>query len=175
MRFLLTLIERSFYERYVDEMGLKGDEAVLEYGPGPGKMSKYLARALPRGRLVCVDVSRVWMGIVHKVLREYKNVDFKLGDISGLAIDDGSFDVLVVSFVLHDVDADERQNIMHTLVKKLKKGGKAFVREPDKQGHGMRVEEVRALMRISGLKEHTFEHFNKMLVGSGNKWIFEKA
>lgn len=176
-KIIMTIIEGPFYKKYVNEMDLKGDENVLEFGPGPGKMSKYLVRALPRGHLTCVDLSRVWPRVVRKVLREYPNVDIMQGKIFKLPIADGSFDVVVASFVIHDVDDEERQQVVDTLAAKLKKGGRIFVRDPEVQNgkwHGISGAGLRKVMQDSGLKELSFERRKPFYMGPLHQGVYVK-
>jgi ubiquinone/menaquinone biosynthesis C-methylase UbiE len=98
---------------------------VLDYGSGSGRITRHIAQRLApeSGHLTCVDVSTVWMDVVKKRLKQFPNVDFKLGDIASLDIPDDAYDVVVVHFVLHHVDADVRQKNVSILSQKLKKGG----------------------------------------------------
>ena len=151
--FMYGIMARTYYRHYVESLGFRGDERVLEYGSGPGAMSKVLARALPRGHLTCVDISKVWMGYMRKVARKYPNIDLMQGDIADLAIAQGSYDVVFIHYVVHDVPASIRQEKIKALLTKLKSGGKVFLREPTSAGHGIAPEEVRAIMRANGLRE----------------------
>jgi ubiquinone/menaquinone biosynthesis C-methylase UbiE len=176
-RLIMTVIEGPFHKRYVESMGLKGDERVLEFGPGPGKMSRYLASALPNGHLTIVDLSRVWLGIVRKKMERYENVELKQGKVMALPIVDGSFDVIVASFVIHDVDVEERQKVVDTLAAKLRTGGRVYVRDPEaKNGrsHGMSGQEMREVMVKAGLKEISFERKKPFYMGPLNQGIYKK-
>ncbi len=176
-RLVMTIIEGPFYRKYVDSMGLKGGENVLEFGPGSGKMSKYLARALPRGHLTIVDLSRVWIGVVQKKMVKYPNVRIYQGKITGLPIADGAFDVVVASFVIHDVDEEERQKVVDALAAKVKKGGRMLVRDPElngRSGHGITGTELRRVMQNSGLKEESFERIKPFYMGPLNQGVYIK-
>ena len=116
-------------------------------------MSKVLAQRLPRGHLTCVDISKVWMGYMKKVARQYPNIDLMQGDIAELAIPAESYDAVIVHYVIHDVPEREQREKMRVLLSKLKKGGKAFIREPTSSYHGIAPEEIRATMRENGLRE----------------------
>jgi ubiquinone/menaquinone biosynthesis C-methylase UbiE len=151
--FTYRILARTYYRHYVDSIGLKGNETVLEYGSGPGAMSRLIAQRLPRGYLTCVDISKVWMGYMKKVARKYPNVDLMHGDIADLPIPAESYDAVVVHYVIHDVPEREQREKMHVLLSKLKKGGKAFIREPTSTYHGIAPAEIRAIMRENGLRE----------------------
>ncbi len=147
------------YNRYVDSFGLTGSEWVLDYGSGSGRITRHIAERLApeSGHLTCVDVSTVWMGVVKKRLKQYRNVDCKRGDIASLNLPDDAYDVVVVHFVLHHVDVDARQKNVGILSRKLKKGGKLFIRDPIREGHGTPVHEIRQLMSNAGLHERTYQ------------------
>jgi ubiquinone/menaquinone biosynthesis C-methylase UbiE len=174
---LLTIIEKPFYKNYVDGMGLKGDERVLEFGPGTGKMSKHIVRALPHGHLTIVDLSKNWLEAVGKVVAGSPNVDLKQGKIMNIPLSDGSFDVVVASFVIHDVDDIERRQVVDRLAALLKKGGRMYVRDPElngRSGHGITPAELRRVMQGSGLKEVTFERLRPWFMGPLNQAVYVK-
>ena len=154
--YLLMFTSRlvgGYYRKYIESLGLKGDERVLEYGSGSGAASRYLIRALPKGHLTCVDISQVWMRFAQRAVGRYPNVDFLRGDLAGLPIEDGSRDGVFIHFVLHDLPQGERAEKVKLLARKLKKGGKVYLREPTGENHGMPAAEIRALMAGAGLAE----------------------
>jgi ubiquinone/menaquinone biosynthesis C-methylase UbiE len=151
--FTYSILARTYYRYYVESLSLRGGERVLEYGSGPGAMSKLLAQRLPNGHLTCVDISEVWMGYMKKVARRYPNIDLMQGDIADLDIPVESYDAVIVHYVIHDVPEREQREKMRVLLSKLKKGGKAFIREPTSSYHGIAPEEIRAIMRQNGLRE----------------------
>ncbi len=165
------------YKRYVDSFGLKGNEWVLDYGSGWGRLSQPIAERLSRGtgHLTCVDVSAVWMGIVQKRLKAYSNVDFKLGDIASLDIDDGAYNVVIVHFVLHHIDKRVQQEKVAALSRKLKNGGRLFIREPIRAAHGTPVDEIHALLSAAGLRERDNRMTRSLVMGQVYEGVFEKT
>lgn len=173
----MTALGGAYNRGYVDGMGLKGDEAVLEFGPGSGHMSRYILRALPRGRLTIVDLSSVWIDVVRKAVGGRPNVELLCGRIPELPIPDGAFDVVVASYVIHDVDEAERPAVARTLAAKLKPGGRMFVRDPvvnSSRRHGISGDDLRSIMRTTGLKETSFEHVKPRLRGPMNQGVYVK-
>jgi ubiquinone/menaquinone biosynthesis C-methylase UbiE len=164
------------YKRYVDSFGLTGNEIVLDYGSGSGRISRHVAeRLLPgKGHLTCVDVSKVWMGTLQKRLKRYPNVDYKLGDIAALNIADNAYDIVVVHFVLHHVEQDQRQEKLDILARKLKPHGRLFIREPTRAEHGTQPAEIRALMSAAGLHERE-SRMTRSLTGELFDAVFDKA
>jgi SAM-dependent methyltransferase len=164
------------YERYVESFGLTESECVLDYGSGSGRITRHIAQRLApeSAHLTCVDVSTVWMDVVKKRLKQFPNVDFKLGDIASLDIPDDAYDVVVVHFVLHHVDADVRQKNVSILSQKLKKGGRLFIRDPIREGHGTPVHEIRRLMSNAGLHERAFQMERSFHMGTRYNGTFVK-
>ena len=113
------------YRRYVDQMGLRGDERVLDYGSGSGAAARHLAKRLRAGggRLTCMDVSARWQKVLRRVLRAYPDVEFRLGDVRTMGLPEASFDVVLVHWMLHDVPPRDRPAIVAELARLLRPGG----------------------------------------------------
>ena len=164
------------YKRYVDSFGLAGNEMVLDYGSGWGRISQHIVERLSQGgHLTCVDVSKVWMEALQKRLKEYSNVDYKLGDIAALDIADSAYDVVVVHNVLHHVAKDEQQEKVAILARKLKPQGRLFIHEFTRAGHGTPVAEIRALMSAAGLNERKSLMTRSLIMGEVFDGVFEKG
>jgi ubiquinone/menaquinone biosynthesis C-methylase UbiE len=164
------------YKRYVRSLGLVGTERVLEFGSGTGAASRHIAQVLSKGggRLTCVDTSTALTEIATKRLRRYDNVELRVGDIRSLDIEDGIFDAVFVHFALHDVDKALRSDIVNALSGKLKSGGRLFIREPAKAGHGMPPAEIRDLMSEAGLTEIDSKSTKSLIVGPLYTGIYRK-
>ena len=148
------LTRRSRYQRFIEEIGLKGGENVLDFGAGWGDNTYYIAKSLTgNGRVTALDVSEEWQKVAKKRLKKFHNIDFVQSDIRSSSLQNGSFDVIVVSYVLHDIPTNERAEIVKSLASKLKPTGFIQLREPTKERHGMPVGEIRTLMTKAGLKE----------------------
>lgn len=154
-RLIMNGLLSGFYRRYVDEMGLRGDERVLDYGSGGGAAARHLAKRLEAGggHLTCMDVSVRWQGVVKRVLRAHTNVEYRLGDVRALALPAGGFDVVVVHWMLHDVPPADRPSILTELARLLRPDGRLFVREPTSSKHGMPAAEARRLLVEAGFAE----------------------
>jgi ubiquinone/menaquinone biosynthesis C-methylase UbiE len=114
------------------------------------------------------------MDVVRKRLKDYPNVDFKLGDIASLDISDDVYDVVVVHFVLHHVAAAVRQRNVSILSRKLKKGGRLFIRDPIREEHGTPAHEIRKLMANAGLHERVFHMEKSFHMGPRYSGVFFK-
>ena len=176
--FAADIVGRSVYKKLVSSLHLKGNERVLDFGSGTGAASRCIAQALIKGdgRLTCVDISTVLMRIIKKRLKKYPNVEFKLGDISGIDIEAGSYDVILINFVLHDVEKDIRQRTVNALSRVLKQTGKLYIKEPTGTFHGMPAEEIKELMAKAGFKEIFFKKIKSFGGPPGPKYsgVFSK-
>lgn len=150
--FALKTFLRFRYSRFVNNLRIAGGEEVMEFGSGPGVMSKMIARRLGGGRLTCVDASRNWMEDAKRNLSGVRNVSFMLGDVGQMKFP-RSFDLIVIHYVLHEIPESQRADVAGALASNLKEGGRICVREPTKDSHGMPPEEIVDLMRSAGLFE----------------------
>jgi ubiquinone/menaquinone biosynthesis C-methylase UbiE len=91
-----NLLFSSIYTKYIETLNLNGNERVLDFGSGSGAESKHLARILQNGKghLTCVDISSYWMEVARKRMKNYKKVDFIIGQLPDLGLEDNSFDVI---------------------------------------------------------------------------------
>lgn len=167
-------LARPFYTSYINRLDLRGDERVLDFGSGSGVCSQHLVRRLLKsnGHLTCVDVSRIWQQVIQKTLRGYPNVDYVCGDIATLDIPDASYDVVLVHFVLHDIPAIERSDIVKHLARLLVDGGKVFVREPLRF---ISQEEIHRLMQQNGLAEMNSRLTEIWTQGTVYEGVFHKC
>jgi SAM-dependent methyltransferase len=146
------LLGGRFYEPYVQGLGLRGDERVLDFGSGAGTPARYLAARLQRagGHLTCLDVSQRWQAVARRRLGRFDHVDFVLGDVRTAPLDEGSFDLVFVHFVLHEIPASERTGTVRRLAELMAEGGRLAIREPL---NFISRAEIRRLMADRGLLE----------------------
>lgn len=160
----------NFYKDYVEKMNLNGNENIFEFGCGIGTMSIHFARAISGGKLYCLDTSTAMINETKKNLKKYTNVTYINSDIKDAELQNNYFDVIVVHFVLHDIKKEERKDVVKIFFNILKNGGRLFIREPIKENHGIKEEEIMELMIGAGFKKEKMEyqeHFirPKMIAG----------
>jgi ubiquinone/menaquinone biosynthesis C-methylase UbiE len=154
-RLFTNLLLSPLYRHYVEQMGLRGDERVLDYGSGSGAAARHLAKLLEAGggRLTCMDVSARWQTVLRKVLRAYPDVEYFLGDVRTVGLPAAGFDVVLVHWMLHDIPPWDRSAIVAELTRLLRPGGRLFLREPTGKKHGMPAAQARELFAAAGLTE----------------------
>jgi ubiquinone/menaquinone biosynthesis C-methylase UbiE len=160
-----------FWKAYIDRLPLKGDERMLELGPSAGNATRHLAKCLLKGggRLTCVDISSRWLEVARKRLAKYPNIAYRLGDIGALDLPDEAYDAALISFVLHDIPAYDRQRVMRQVAAKLVPGGQMYIREPLRF---LSQEEICRVTQASGLTEMHWSVTNVRTQGQVYEGIF---
>jgi ubiquinone/menaquinone biosynthesis C-methylase UbiE len=174
--FMSKTVMRPFFREYVQGLYIGKDEIVLNFGSGSGAEAEHIAEVLSKGNghLTCLDISRGWLKVAEKNLKDYKNVSFLLGDIRDLKIKDGSFDSVVIHFVLHDIPENIRKDTVGAIVKSLKPGGSIYIREPMGDGHGIPEKSVQDLIMGNGLRLKSESYDYLFFMGKLYSAHFEK-
>jgi ubiquinone/menaquinone biosynthesis C-methylase UbiE len=107
----------------VRRLPLRPNSHVLELGPGPGYFSPEVARSLPKGKLVLVDVQQEMLDMARKRLegRGIKGVEYHKGDAMSLSVDSQSFDVVFLVAVLGEVP--DRNAVLREIGRVLRRDG----------------------------------------------------
>ena len=159
-------IASPLFKAHVQLIGLNGNERVLDFGCGGGKCARHIVKMLSKGGfLTCIDTSQFWLSRAQKRMKKYANVEFKLGEIQKLDIEDKSYDIIFVHFVLHDIERDLRQITVNALAKKLKPDGVLFIIEPTKECHGISAQEIQDFMTDAGLREKAHKMLKSIITG----------
>jgi cyclopropane fatty-acyl-phospholipid synthase-like methyltransferase len=121
----------------LDEMGLRGDERLLDLGCGRGAVLLMAAQRLDSGRAVGVDL---WRGVDQSgnakeaTLRNAHSegvadrVELSTADMTGLPFDDGGFDVVVSSLAIHNIKGTAgRAKAIDEAVRVLRPGGRLAI------------------------------------------------
>jgi SAM-dependent methyltransferase len=149
-------------DRVLDRLALRGDERVLDVGCGRGLMLIGAAKRLTTGKAVGVDI---WQkedqaGNDPAATRENARregvadrVELHDGDARQLPFPDGSFDVVVSSWALHNIyDKAGREQALKEVVRVLKSPGRVAlldIRHAAEYAGVLRAEGLRDV-RLSG-------------------------
>lgn len=107
---------------------LQPGETVLDLGSGAG-MDCFLAapRVGPGGRVIGVDMTSEMIARANENLEnsEFNNIEFRLGEIETLPVDDATVDVVISNCVLNLVP--DKQRAFREIYRALKPGGRMAV------------------------------------------------
>jgi arsenite methyltransferase len=126
--------KRAIWAQLLDELGLRGDEHVLDVGCGRGAVLMLAAGRVPAGRAVGVDVWRrrdlsgnsraaAERNAVAEGVRD--QVELVDADARDLPFKAGSFDIVVSSLAISNIrDAGGRAQALREAVRVLRPGGR---------------------------------------------------
>jgi SAM-dependent methyltransferase len=107
---------------------LKKGDTVVDLGSGGG-LDCFLAseRVGDSGRVIGVDMTEEMISMAKQNAEKqgYKNVEFRLGDIEDLPIDDNSIDVAISNCVVNL--APDKGKVFSEVFRVLKKGGRMYL------------------------------------------------
>ena len=120
-------------DRIFDSIPWRGDEQVLDVGCGRGMMLIAAAKRLDAGKATGIDLWRSVDQSGNSLEATRRNVelegvaqrvDLKDGDARALPFADGAFDLVMSSFVVHNMhDRGDRQKALSEMLRVLKSGG----------------------------------------------------
>jgi arsenite methyltransferase len=121
----------------LDKLGLRGDERILDLGCGRGAVLLMAAQHLTTGRAVGVDLWRSADQSGNSAEATRRNavaegvadrVELHTGDMTALAFEDDSFDVVVSSLAIHNITGRAgREKAIYEAVRVLRPGGRLII------------------------------------------------
>jgi SAM-dependent methyltransferase len=117
------------------ELGLRGDEKILDFGSGLGQFSRAMARAVPRGRVVGIERDEKQFNGAKRLASdegEANLVDFRRGDVMQLDLPQpewNTYDVAHARFVLEHVPDPLR--VVRNMVRAVRPGGRIVLADDD--------------------------------------------
>jgi ArsR family transcriptional regulator len=107
---------------------IKEGETVLDLGSGAGFDCFLAAKKVGKtGKVIGVDMTEemVERARANAKKQDYNNVEFKLGDIENLPIEDNSIDVVISNCVVNL--APDKSKVFKEVYRVLKKGGRMYI------------------------------------------------
>lgn len=118
---------------YLDLLGIRPGDVVLDVGCGSGVVARELAKRVgPRGRTVGVDPSPVFLEVGRELAEQTGpsgSLELRLGDARSLPCADGEFDAVVAATVLTHIPDGERA--IPEMARVTKPGGRVGVFDRD--------------------------------------------
>ncbi len=107
---------------------IREGETVLDLGSGAG-LDAFLAlkKVGPSGKVIGVDITKEMVERSTRIAkdRDYDNVEFRLGDIEDLPVDDGSVDVVLSNCVINLVP--DKRKAFSEAYRVLRSGGRLLI------------------------------------------------
>ena len=137
--FLYTTRRGKFLEwdRILDRLHLRGDEAVLDMGCGRGAVLTAVARRLTTGRVTGVDIwskmdqsgNAMEVTLLNASLEGVSDrVQIETGDMRALPYQDATFDLVVSSLAIHNIRSKaDRKRAIGEGFRVLKPGGRIVI------------------------------------------------
>jgi trans-aconitate methyltransferase len=111
--------QREWGTKLISELGLKGNERILDLGCGDGTLTSKLAGFLPDGEVVGIDASKGMIDVA--ISKEQSNLRFRKLDIDHLDYEN-QFDVVFSNATLHWVK--DHQQLLRNAHRALRKAGR---------------------------------------------------
>ena len=119
--------QKSSAEDFMQGVQFKGTECILDVGCGDGKITAAMARSVPKGDVVGVDISSSMIQAAKGAFSEQQNLRFLVEDAAKVDFDQ-KFD-LITSFTVMQWVLEQTQALQR-FEKALKPGGKLWIQMP---------------------------------------------
>jgi ubiquinone/menaquinone biosynthesis C-methylase UbiE len=96
---------------------------LLEVGAGTGRTTRFVRLAVPKARIIAMDMSESYLRHASRSLAHSQRVDFLQGDGGVLPFKDGEFDGIYSVFLFHELPRQAREQSLAEARRVLKPGG----------------------------------------------------
>ncbi|GAA3285817.1 methyltransferase domain-containing protein [Dactylosporangium vinaceum] len=136
MVYSSLVAKHRLWHRTLDGLALRGDERVLEVGPGRGAVLLRAARHVPRGHLVGVDLwraqdqsgnGRAALLANARAAGVADRVEVLDGDMRDLPFPAAEFDLALAGLAIHNLPAGERARAVGELLRVVRPGGRVVI------------------------------------------------
>jgi ubiquinone/menaquinone biosynthesis C-methylase UbiE len=141
LRIMTRGREKLYRRNLLDLADIAPGQSVLDIGCGTGTQAIAIHRRVqPGGSVIGVDISRKMLAAAsRKARRAGADIVFRWADATRLPFEDGGFDVVTVTTVLHMVPSDQRCLCVGEAARVLKRGGRLllidYAGKPEERRH----------------------------------------
>ena len=153
-------IQEEMPDEVVANMGLEPDHVVADIGAGSGYFSFRIAKLVPQGKVMAVDIQPEMLALIENQKREdnVTNIEGVLGAVDNPNLAPNSIDVAIMVDAYHEFDYPFE--MIDGIYKALRPGGRIFFLEyrgeddsvPIRPLHKMTEEQVIKEMSVFGLE-----------------------
>jgi ubiquinone/menaquinone biosynthesis C-methylase UbiE len=121
--------ERALRKKFLRLARLAPGETMLDVGCGTGSLAIAAAQQLgSAGRVFAIDASPQMLARARsKAKKARRQIDFREAPAQHLPFEDGSFDLVTSTVMLHHLPAPARTEAMREIARVVKPGGRVFV------------------------------------------------
>ena len=138
---------RAYKLKSVQELRLRDGGTVVEIGCGTGDDAARLARLLPSGKVIGVDLSEAMVNEAQRRFADIGNLEFVQAGADSLPFADDSIDAVRVDRVL--IHVPDPKAAIDEMLRVLKPGGRLVISEPDMSGCWVSTEHAEASAAIA--------------------------
>lgn len=124
----LTMPEKKFRAKLIDELEPKNDETILEFGFGTGQNIILAHKRGSKAKLIGVDIDpKVKKIAEYKIKKLGMNLTLDLYDGKTFPYADNSFDKVFSSLVFHQLDRETKLSCLKEIYRVLKPNGQLTI------------------------------------------------
>ncbi len=122
-------IQEEMPDEVVANMGLAPDHVVADIGAGSGYFSFRIARLVPEGRVLAVDIQREMLQLIEQRMaaEQVSNIEPVLGEIDDPNLPENSIDAAIMVDAYHEFS--HPFEMIDGIYRALKPGGRIFLLE----------------------------------------------
>jgi len=161
--YYIDLLQKMALEEVLE---LKGDEFVLDFGCGSGRIAYWIAPRVKK--VVGLEITQEMIDLAEKN-RTIGNVEFMLYDGVRFPVFPYPHDLILSVWVLQYMEGEILKRIVHELTKYLKSGGRIYLIE--QASDNLKMERPKVREYLQAFKESNLDCLKYYPIRNGRWWL----
>lgn len=150
-------LQTHWAQNYVEKLGLRGDETILDIGCGDGRITALLAYAVPNGKVIGADNSESMLAMAYRLKEELALPNLQFANQNAISLHfEETFDRIVSFSCFHWLS--DPLSALQGIQQILKPDGQVFLYFAPDHGRNRFDHSIDAVVQSSQWKEY-FAHF----------------